>query len=89
MIAITVEDLGTWGASPLRSEYDPRGPAIRINSNFLASLPESERIGAIAFAIGHELYHHCEHCGTAPIYADRALREAAADDFARALGAGA
>lgn len=87
MIAITIEDLGTWGASQLRSEYDPCGPAIRINSNFLASLPAHERAAAIAFAIGHELYHYCEHRGHVPLYAERSAREAAADDFARSLGA--
>ena len=85
MIAVVIEDLGTWGASELRSEYDPSGPAIRINSNFLAGLPAGERAAAIAFAIGHELYHHREYCGDVPIAGDRSARETAADDFARFL----
>lgn len=86
MIAVVIEDLGTWGGSELRSEYDPSGPAIRINSHFLAALPACERAPAIAFAVGHELYHHREYCGDVPVAADRSAREAAADDFARALG---
>lgn len=85
MIAVVIEDLGTWGAAELRSEYDPSGPAIRINKNFLASLPASERSAAIAFAIGHELYHHREYCGDIAVAADRSAREAAADAFARSL----
>lgn len=85
MIAVVIEDLGTWGASELRSEYDPSGPAIRINSNFVAALPAGERAAAIAFAIGHELYHHHEYCGDIPIAGGLLERETAADDFARSL----
>lgn len=85
MIAVVIADLGSWGAAQLRSEYDPSGPVIRINCNFLASLPEAERSAAIAFAIGHELYHHREYCGEVAAIAGRSAREAAADDFARSL----
>jgi hypothetical protein len=69
----------------LRSEYDPDGPLIRINSRIVASLPRAQAEEFIAFAIGHELHHHREHCGQVTRLQDRAARETAANAYARAL----
>ena len=84
-VAIEHADLGTWGASELRSEYDPDGPVIRVNVRVLESLPEPQRDAFVAFAVAHELYHHRESCGEVARLSDRSAREAAADEFARAL----
>ena len=69
----------------LRSEYDPGGPVIRVNKRVIEHLPVAEIGDFIAFAIGHELYHHREHKGEIPRLLDRAARETAANDFARKL----
>ena len=77
---IEFADLGDWGDAELRSEYDPRGPVIRINSRIADKLPPEERAEFVKRAIAHEMYHHMEHCGDIPVIADRAAREAAAGD---------
>ena len=84
-VAVEYADLGDWGVDELRSEYDPDGPAIRINKRILEHLPLDEIGDFIAFAIGHELYHHREHIGELPHLLDRGARETAANDFAHAL----
>jgi hypothetical protein len=84
-VAIVFADLGDWGASELRSEYDPSGPAISINSRVVERLPRPQRDEFVALAIGHELYHHREQLGEVARIRDRASREAAADAYARAL----
>jgi hypothetical protein len=84
-VAIEFADLGAWGVDELRSEYDPQGPVIRINVRVIEHLPVAEIGDFIAFSIGHELYHHREHCGEIPRLLDRASRETAANDFARKL----
>jgi len=75
---IEFADLGGWGDAELRSEYDPDGPVIRINSRVADKLLPEERAAFVKRAIAHELYHHMEHCGDIPIIADRAAREEAA-----------
>jgi hypothetical protein len=84
-VEIRYEDLGEWGVDELRSEYDPQGPVIRVNKRVFENLPIAEIGDFIAFAIGHELYHHREHRGEVPRLPDRASRETAANDFARRL----
>lgn len=84
-IEIEYADLGEWGVDELRSEYDPDGPTIRINKRVIEHLPAAEVGDFIAFAVGHELYHHREHRGEVPRLASRAARETAANDFARSL----
>ena len=69
----------------LRSEYDPAGPTIRLNKRVIEHLPVAEIGDFIAFAVGHELYHHREHRGKVPRLPDRKAREIAANDFARSL----
>ncbi len=76
---IEFADLGDWGDAELRSEYDPEGPVIRINSRVADTLPPEERAAFVKRAIAHELYHHMEHCGDIPVIADRAAREEAAN----------
>ncbi|MFN2448385.1 MAG: hypothetical protein ABR508_01140 [Candidatus Baltobacteraceae bacterium] len=84
-VQIEYADLGAWGVDELRSEYDPHGPVIRINVRVIEHLPVGEIGDFIAFSIGHELYHHREHCGEIPRLLNRAARETAANDFARTL----
>jgi hypothetical protein len=84
-IAIVFADLGDWGASELRSEYDPSGPAISINSRVVEGLSRPQRDEFVALAIGHELYHHREQLGEVARIHDRGAREAAAEAYAHAL----
>lgn len=84
-VPISLDDLGDWGASELYSEYDPNGPAIRVNARVARALPESERDAFVLRAVAHELYHHRERLGEVRVVADRAAREAAAAAYARAL----
>ena len=84
-VRIEFADLGDWGIDELRSEYDPGGPTIRVNTRILESLPENEIGEFIAFAVGHELYHHREARGEVERIADRQKRETAANNFARDL----
>jgi hypothetical protein len=84
-VEIRYEDLGEWGMDELRSEYDPQGPVIRVNKRIFEHLPIAEIGDFIAFAIGHELYHHREHRGEIPRLQDRASRETAANEFARKI----
>ncbi len=89
-IAVEVADLGTWAGIRLISEYDPRARAIRVNARALdeyrrggAGLTSREVRAFIDLAVAHEVYHHREACGELPRLASRALREAAADRYAR------
>jgi hypothetical protein len=84
-VAIHYDDLGEWGVDELRSEYDPDGPAIRINKRVIENLPLGEIGDFVAFSIAHEIYHHRERLGEVPQLRDRASRETAANDFAREL----
>jgi len=84
-IRVEFADLGTWGGAQLRSEYDPRGPVIRINTRMLDGTAPAESARFVAAAIAHELYHHREAAGEIPRIADRSQRERAADAFAREL----
>jgi 2-phospho-L-lactate guanylyltransferase (CobY/MobA/RfbA family) len=77
---IEFADLGDWGDAELRSEYDPQGPVIRINSRVADKLAPEERAEFVKRAIAHELHHHREHLGEIPVIADRAAREAAASE---------
>jgi predicted transcriptional regulator len=77
-VAVEFADLGAWGAVELRSEYDPHGPVIRINTRV------TMREGLPALCIYHELYHHREAIGDVQRQGSRRAREAAADAFARA-----
>ncbi|HTV92318.1 MAG TPA: ImmA/IrrE family metallo-endopeptidase [Verrucomicrobiae bacterium] len=77
-VAVIFADLGDWGASELRSEYDPHGPVIRINDRLRM------REELVARCIYHELYHHREAIGEVRRQSSRRAREAAADAFARA-----
>jgi len=84
---IEFADLGDWGDAELRSEYDPQGPVIRINSRIADKLAPEERAAFVKRALAHEMYHHLEHLGEIPVIADPAAREAAASalpfDFAQ------
>ena len=84
-VRVVHADLGNWGASQLRSEYDPDGPVIRVNRRWLDGLPGAERARATRLAVAHELYHHREATGAIARKRTRAHREAAADAFALAL----
>ncbi len=84
-VAIEYADLGEWGVDELRSEYDPLGPVIRLNTRVIENLPIAQVGEFIAFAVAHELYHHREHRGEVARLGDRGAREAAANDFARGL----
>lgn len=84
-VTIEYADLGDWGHAELRSEYDPDGPAIRINGRVIATLEISGRDDFIAHCIFHELYHHREAIGEVRRQHSRRAREAAADAFARAM----
>ncbi|HZX68886.1 MAG TPA: ImmA/IrrE family metallo-endopeptidase [Candidatus Elarobacter sp.] len=77
-IGIAIADLGDWGTARLIAEYDPDGPAIRVNARELVRI-DVER------AIAHELYHHREAIGEVPRLRDRDERERAADAFAAEL----
>ncbi|HTX60159.1 MAG TPA: hypothetical protein VMH02_10865 [Verrucomicrobiae bacterium] len=84
-IAISFADLGDWGLDELRSEYDPKGPAIRLNVRVAEQLTPEELGEFIALAVGHELYHHRERLGEIVVIPDRVAREMAANDYAREL----
>ncbi|MDQ2866096.1 MAG: hypothetical protein M3R51_07690 [Candidatus Eremiobacteraeota bacterium] len=84
-IAVSFADLGEWGVDELRSEYDPEGPSIRINSRVAEQMTTEELGEFVTFAIGHELYHHREHIEEIPLLSERKARETAANDFARKL----
>ena len=84
-VEIRFADLGGWGVDELRSEYDPVGPIIRINSRVAEQLTPTELGEFLALTIGHELYHHREHIGEISKLADRKSREVAANEFARKL----
>lgn len=84
-IKVEFADLGEWGMDELRSEYDAQGPTIRLNLRVLETLPIEELGEYLLFSLGHELYHHREHCGEIERLADRAAREAAANEYARRL----
>lgn len=84
-VSIEYADLGDWGVDELRSEYDPSGPVIRLNKRVIENLPVEEMGEFITFAIGHELYHHLEHCGEIEKLGERKAREIAADSFSREL----
>ena len=84
-LAVRFADLGDWGTSELRSEYDPSVPEIRLNLRIAAAL-EPRALGEfVALAVGHELYHHRERIGEVHLTANRAAREAAASQYARDL----
>jgi hypothetical protein len=84
-VAVRFADLGAWGTSELRSEYDPRVPEIRINQRVAQRLAPQELGRFVTLAIAHELYHHREHIGEIAVIADRTERERAAGRFADAL----
>lgn len=84
-VAVTFADLGAWGSDELRSEYDPRGPEIRLNLRVAEGLAPDALGEFVTLAIGHELYHHREHIGEVPVIGDRAQRERAAGSYARDL----
>jgi hypothetical protein len=84
-IQIVFADLGDWGVDELRSEYDPSGPTIRINSRVAEQMTAAELGEFVALAVGHELYHHREATGEVPRLQERKDREIAANDFARRL----
>lgn len=68
---IECAELGDWGNAELRSEYDPDGPVIRINSRVLARVGPGERDEFLIRAIAHEFYHHLEHMEIIPVIPDR------------------
>lgn len=91
-LTIEFADLGAWPGARLISEYDGDARAIRINERALEAyrtarggLDSCARRTFIDLAIAHELHHHREAVGDAPIGRDRRSREAAADAFARRL----
>jgi hypothetical protein len=84
-VEVHFADLGDWGIDELRSEYDPKGPAIRINMRVAEQLTPRELGDFVAFSVGHELYHHRENIGEIQRLNERADRETAANAFARQL----
>jgi hypothetical protein len=84
-VAIEFADLGNWGRAELRSEYDPHGPVIRINTRCMPQLDGNERDDFVAHCVFHELYHHRESIGEVHRQQSRRAREAAADAYARAM----
>jgi hypothetical protein len=84
-VSIAFADLGDWGVDELRSEYDPAGPAIRINARVAETLSGLELGEFITMCVGHELYHHREAIGEIEVLAKRHERELAAAEFARKL----
>ena len=84
-VAVEFSDLGDWGVDELRSEYDPKGPVIRINIRVAEQMTSPELGEFITFAVGHELYHHREAIGEIPRLEERKDREIAANEFARKL----
>ena len=77
-IPVLLDDLGDWGDAQLRSEFDPEGPVIRINSRIADALSREEKDRFIAACIAHELYHYGEAAGMIPKLQTRREREAAA-----------
>ena len=84
-VTVCFADLGDWGAHELRSEYDPRGPVIRLNVRVARRLQRSQLTSFIMHAIAHELYHHRERIGEIAVIRDRTRRELAAETYARHL----
>lgn len=84
-VQIAFADLGDWGVDELRSEYDPTGPVIRINSRVAEQMSATELGEFVVLSVGHELYHHREAIGEIPHLEERKDREIAANDFARRL----
>ena len=84
-VRVELAYLGDWGASNLYAEYEPRGPIIRLDREYVRALSGAKRYTFVSLAIGHELYHHCERIGAVQRIHDRVARENAADAFARAL----
>jgi hypothetical protein len=84
-IAVGFADLGEWGSAELRSEYDPRGPSIRLNTRVAERLAPADLGEFVTMAIAHELYHHRERIGEVVVIEDRPDRERAADRYAREL----
>jgi hypothetical protein len=78
-VRVELVSLGDWGTVRVIAEYDPRGPAIRVNA---AVQPDAD---AVERAVAHELYHHREAIGEIARLGDRPSREAAADAFAAQL----
>ncbi len=84
-VQVLFADLGDWGIDELRSEYDPSGPAIRINSRVAEQMSPTELGEFVVLTVGHELYHHREAIGEVVKLHQRKDRELAANDFARRL----
>ena len=80
-IAIELADLGSWGEATLVSEYDPDGPAIRINTRAIPAGSSCEVREHIDRAVAHELYHHAEAIGAIARLADGKARERAAGEY--------
>ena len=84
-VAVTFADLGEWGSDELRSEYDPRGPEIRLNLR----VAEAARAGR-PWASSSRWRSGTSCTITASTSAssrigDRAQRERAAGSYARDL----
>ncbi len=84
-VAVSFADLGDWGTAELRSEYDPRGPSIRINQRVAGRLSGTALREFVALAVAHELYHHREYIGEILTVADPARREDEAGRYAAHL----
>jgi hypothetical protein len=82
-LVIEFADLGDWGAATLVAEYDPHGPAIRLNARLFDGSWAGFRNEALERAIAHELYHHREAIGEIARLPERRARERAADAFAQ------
>jgi len=84
-VGVVFADLGDWGVDELRSEYDPKGPTIRVNVRIAERLNVDELGEFVAFCVGHELYHHREAIGEIDRLPERRDREVAANAFAQKL----
>ena len=84
-IVISFEDLGACREFELRSEFDPTGPAIRINTRILNKMEALEAQQFVTHAIAHELYHFLEYCGRVQRSTKRSVSERRAEEFARVV----
>ena len=84
-VRVELDDLGDWATATLIAEYDPSGPAIRVNARALPHGSSCDVRDAIDRAVAHELYHHREAIGEIPRLTTRTERERAADAYADEL----
>ncbi len=83
-VNVVLTNLGMYSGFELRSEFDPSGPAIRVNSSLIRAMHADEADLFVARAIAHEFYHYLEHRATVD-RSPRSTREQRAERFAQTL----